>query len=331
MAKKEIKAYENVPFLPLGLETETSRHGAQTFSNVKSLQVGYGSEVFRVDRDGMWAGAERFSGAPWSVDWQGNMTATSVTISGYIPTGGALGDIGTGNITGTYIADGAIVTDKLAANTITAAKIAAGTLTSASGVFGDISAEDITTGTLTGIQIQTASSGQRMVLFSSLATFYNSSGDDVVSLYASSNTYLVFGEQTTTNIVLAAGSSGVVGFRIGGTTIAYVDNNSLYPASDSSYDLGETGTRWATLYVDDITVTGDITVGDDILGANRIKADIIDLDGGGYVDECRAIYFENQSSSPSIEGEMRYRESGGNKNFRVYLASTIWNVDLTSA
>lgn len=148
--------YENIPFLPFENPDETIRHGAQFFKNVKQLQVGFGSQVFRVDRDGMWAGAEDFASAPWKVDWQGNMTATSVTISGYIPTGGALGDIGVGNITGTYIADGAIVTDKLAANAVVAAKISVSELSAISADIGDITAGTITGVTITGGVVQTS-------------------------------------------------------------------------------------------------------------------------------------------------------------------------------
>lgn len=64
----------------------------------------------------------------------------------------------------TYIADGAITTDKIvasaitgdkiAAHTITANNILAGTITAASGIIADINADTITTGTLKGITIQ---------------------------------------------------------------------------------------------------------------------------------------------------------------------------------
>lgn len=150
--------YFNVPFQPLTNEDLNSSKGANLFSNVKQLQVGFGSRVFRADRDGMWAGAETFATAPWKVDWDGNMTASSVTISGYIPTGGALGDIGAGNITGTYIADGAIVTDKLAANAVVAAKIDVAELSAISADVGTITAGSITGVTITGGTVQTSAS-----------------------------------------------------------------------------------------------------------------------------------------------------------------------------
>jgi hypothetical protein len=150
--------YFDVPFLPFEENDQTSRKGASFFSNVKQLQVGFGSSVFRVDRDGMWAGAEEFADAPWSVDWDGNMIANSVTISGYIPNGGALADIGVGNITGTYISDGAIVTAKLAANSVVASKISVASLSAISANIGTVTAGTITGVTITGGVVQTSAS-----------------------------------------------------------------------------------------------------------------------------------------------------------------------------
>ena len=159
--------YFNVPFLPIEDLNKESQHGAQFFRNVKQLQVGFGSSVFRVDRDGMWAGAEQFASAPWRVDWDGNMVANSVTLSGYIQTGGALNDIGTGNITETYIANGAIVTDKIAANAVIASKIDVDELSAIVAVIGTI---------------YTAASGHRVVINGSTNNIeiYNSSNDVTV-------------------------------------------------------------------------------------------------------------------------------------------------------
>lgn len=75
----------------------------ENFNTVTTMQVGVGSKVFRTDRSGIWLGAEDFANAPFKVDMDGNLTASSATISGYsnvnvfaqdsIPTSGAVGDL----------------------------------------------------------------------------------------------------------------------------------------------------------------------------------------------------------------------------------------------
>lgn len=67
-----------------------------SFSNVAAMQIGSGSKVFRGDQSGIWLGAEKWADAPFRVDMNGNLTATSLTITGYIPTGGAAADVNGG-------------------------------------------------------------------------------------------------------------------------------------------------------------------------------------------------------------------------------------------
>lgn len=56
----------------------------QEFINAATMQMGEGSKVFRADRDGIWLGAEKFADAPFSVDMEGNMVASSATFSQYL-------------------------------------------------------------------------------------------------------------------------------------------------------------------------------------------------------------------------------------------------------
>lgn len=74
-------------------QDDESRYGSDIFNDIKQMQVGNGSQVFRADQSGIWLGAATFADAPFSVDMQGNVTATSITITGYIPTGGAAADV----------------------------------------------------------------------------------------------------------------------------------------------------------------------------------------------------------------------------------------------
>lgn len=74
-------------------------------TNTAALQIGSGSRVFRGDQSGIWLGAAKFIDAPFSVDMDGNLVATSADFSGTgytktvtfaqdaIPTSVAIGDL----------------------------------------------------------------------------------------------------------------------------------------------------------------------------------------------------------------------------------------------
>lgn len=74
-------------------ELEAKMPEGTAYSSFASVGVGSGSRVFRVDESGMWLGAAKYADAPFKVDMQGNVTMTSATITGYIPTGGAAADV----------------------------------------------------------------------------------------------------------------------------------------------------------------------------------------------------------------------------------------------
>lgn len=125
---KIINPFTNVISTPLPLETETGEYFA------RAIQVGSGEKMLRVDASGMWLGSETFAGAPFSVDMDGNMIASSVTLSGYLAVGDAASDVNSH------------------ATTISGSKLTTGTVT-ADYVVASIS---ITTPTITGGTIQTA-------------------------------------------------------------------------------------------------------------------------------------------------------------------------------
>lgn len=128
---KIIDPYENYDIVP---QSDADGVKGNDFLNaVKSLQVGFGNQVLRVDRQGLWLGNADFTSAPFKVDMSGNATATSFSISGYVPVGGALADVGVGNITGTYIASGSITTAKLSATAIDGMTITGARVRTSSG------------------------------------------------------------------------------------------------------------------------------------------------------------------------------------------------------
>lgn len=241
---KIIQPYSSVPYIPFNDVSETERNGAQFFSNVKQLSVGFGSRVFRVDRDGMWAGAETFAAAPWSVDWDGNMIASSLTISGYIPTGEALNDIGVGGITAAYIS-----------------------VSSLSAISANIGS--ITSGTITGTLVRTSSSGsrvqmndstdalevydasaKRMALDADEFIFYGTDGIRMGSMTNASG-FLVMEVDSTSYAIV---------FQVDGTIKASVTNAGLNVnddilASAGGIDIGSASQPFEDFYIDDIRLT----------------------------------------------------------------------------
>ncbi len=204
----------------------------ETIISKSGIKVGQddNSVILRADDPDwrIWVGSEDPLLAPFRVSKTGDVFLESVTLSGY-PT------------------DDEVVT--IIGNTVNATYVNALSIKA-----GSVDAEDITGSTLTGIIIQTAASGQRVVLFSTLASYYNSSGTKIAETYASSNSFLIKGQTSTSNIYLDAGSSGAVAFLENGTIRAFMDNvnNVFVPGSNYGWGLGAPSAYWGDFYCSDI-------------------------------------------------------------------------------
>ena len=60
-------------------DRDAEHFGEEHIMDVRELQVGFGEEVFRSDKQGIWLGAARFADAPFSVDMAGNVIALTFT------------------------------------------------------------------------------------------------------------------------------------------------------------------------------------------------------------------------------------------------------------
>lgn len=99
MKRQYFKDVKNT--VPQGLEGKLG--GQSYFDNLGSLQIGFGTKLFRADQNGIWLGAEKFANAPFRVNMAGDIIATSasfpnlVTITIFkqdgIPTSTAIGDL----------------------------------------------------------------------------------------------------------------------------------------------------------------------------------------------------------------------------------------------
>jgi len=207
---KIINPYDSYEMLPQ--KEAGGNKGNDFLEAVKSLQVGFGSKVLRIDRDGLWLGAEDFASAPFSVDMEGNLVATSLDLSGFLQVGDALSDIGLGNITGTYIANGTINTAKLNATAI-------------NGM------------TITGALVRTSSSGRRVQLNKDTNTLqiFDSAGNVRAESYengfefstASETTAgRIFIESTFNNLQIQAVSSNLLLTAVGDVLFA-PDNGGI--------------------------------------------------------------------------------------------------------
>lgn len=270
-------------------------------SKLETLQVGFGGRVLRVDRNGIWLGSEKFADAPFSVDMDGNIVATSLDLSSYLQIGEALSDIGSGNITGTYIASGAITTEKIAANAVTATKISVSELSAITADLGTITA-----GTITGALIRTSSSGSRveiddssdsieiydssndlrLEIYDNLINFNDPSEIRVASIYASSSSNLLIdaSNQAGSDILINAGTSGSVIIATGG-------NNYI-----------ECG-------------AGDIEI-------------YTFMDFNGYwIHSITSIDFDDVSSNPTSNGMMVYYDNGVTEGLRMQFGGSDFQFD----
>lgn len=141
--------------------------GGQAYlDNILALQVGHGSVTMKSNKNGLWLGAKKSTDAPFYVDMNGNVVATSINLGGeYIETGGAANDINVGgvkvigtqivslSITSTQISDGAISTPKLQANAVTANEIAANAITAGKIAANAIEADKISANAITSVKI----------------------------------------------------------------------------------------------------------------------------------------------------------------------------------
>ena len=62
--------------------------GQEYLVGLLGMQIGSGTSVMSADQDGIWLGAKRFVDAPFSVDMEGNIVATSLDLGSYVSKAG---------------------------------------------------------------------------------------------------------------------------------------------------------------------------------------------------------------------------------------------------
>jgi hypothetical protein len=327
-----------------------SRFGSDSLSNVKEMQIGSGTSVFRGDQSGIWLGSDKFATAPFSVDMDGNCTASSIVLTGYTTSAQVTTIIG----------------DTVDTGYVNALEIT---------VLGTVTA-----GTLIGTTIKTSSTGERIVidndsissydssnalrmfLQGSSLSFLNSSGIGVGSVLATSSTMSIGNLLTNGNTQVNASGTGSASLGIDSTPYFYasgtygqnIANKDIIPIV-GTLTLGESGNEWSRVYTDSITLNGVTRTSWPSAGTTTLSGLSIDTNknwgdyvitniGGitltgtgdsfncnfGFIDDCRSIYFETgTATNPTVDGQVRYYE-GGSEGLRVQIAGGDYQFDATS-
>lgn len=286
----------------------------ETIASKARFVAGFKDDVVIMDGQDptwrFWAGKADAATAPFRVDKDGNVVATSMTLSGYLQVGQAAGDT---------------------ASTITG-------LASLSSNLGTITAGSISGITITGSLFRTASSGNRIEITSTPSnkiSFYN--GTDEIGYLEVTKT----GDAGSLKLYSADGAAGLElvynvaasqftelslgGFTQGGTSsnggIMMVDSSgtaqrafglshtsngtpyidltgfggyveaqfqaNLIPNVDASYDLGSASRRWGIVYATNISGTN---TGDETESTIKSKLGISTLSGSNTGDQDLSTY-----------------------------------------
>lgn len=238
-----IDPFTNIPYTELQASTD-KKAGAVFLSDLRELQIGQGgANVFRADRDGIFMGAKTFAAAPFSVDMSGSVVATKIQI---VAAAGS-------QIDWSYIQNIAIENADIVDATIQSAKIAS------------LDANKINVGTLTGFLIQTAVSGQRVVIDSSndYIKFYDSNGN-LSGTIAGAPTYGIYADG---DFYINGNLQGV------GNLFAYRyyanagSGSGIEPIYDNSITSGTSSRRWSNVYSQAGDFAGNVTVGGNVYGS----------------------------------------------------------------
>ena len=139
----QTRPFLNVPFVELSDPNEVDRNGTQFLRNMRQLSIGAGDEVFRVGREGVWAGHSKFADAPFRLTMDGN-----AVLRGTI-------QANAGVIGGWVIAENQLSSDEIVLDSEDN-EIRVGAIT----LDGDN--DEITGGTIVGTTFKTAETGERI-------------------------------------------------------------------------------------------------------------------------------------------------------------------------
>ena len=74
------------PFVDnIGIQVDSvDNYGSTSLQNLSDFQIGAGNQALKGDSSGLWLGADKFKDAPFSVDMNGNIVASTLALSAYL-------------------------------------------------------------------------------------------------------------------------------------------------------------------------------------------------------------------------------------------------------
>lgn len=221
-----------------------------------------------------------------------NATNAITIANGKITIGGAAADVNANKLTTTIDGDG------ITANTITAAQIRSDYVYA-----GNISATQITAGTITGRSLQTADTGRRVVVSSSTDNIrlYDAAGD-ICGIIRGDSTSLSLGYATNSDLYGVSTSGGAASFYSGGVILR--GDNQVSPAylrlhSGSTTDYAQVNRLrvdsldLGSIYSVYSTATGNLYGGVVISSDVRLKDNIENITiGEAFVNDLRPVAFD---------------------------------------
>ena len=283
--------------------------------NSAFMNIGEGSQVFRADQSGIWLGNAKFGSAPFKVDMEGNATATSMSISGYISTGGAAADV---NANATTIDGGKITANSITASQIQANTITATELASSYIVVGD-AADDVNDGSTEIEAGKISISGSTQ-----LADWRHPSDQTTIDggdIYANSVTASQIAANTITASQIASNTITASEIASGTITATQISSNTI------------TGSELSTSRIDTTSqyISSGLKVGGSGESTTYLKlgTDIV-MDGNNIQSIDQALFSENTSAPSSSDG-IWYYKSGGSYAFRTRMEGGNWSIDQTAA
>lgn len=272
--------FENIayldPAIPPTTADEVRAYANQFFNTLEELNVGQGVKSLKVDRSGIWLGANLFSAAPFSVDMLGNVIANSILINGLG------GDIIAGSIDG----DGNFINELISVNLNTQSKEILGSFE-----FVGSGALDISTDANNGLWISpTGILGKK----SGATTFAIENDGDATfggTLVAASGTFGTITAGTITGVSIKATSSTT------GANVFLDPTNKrisfLYDNSEKAYIYVDSSGNMI-LDADNLIYLIADGAGDDVV---LQAADTVFLDGGSVYINATSDFVVSESDN----------------------------------
>jgi len=227
-------------FTPTVNESE-SPVGGEVLKNLKELTVGAGSTVFKINKEGVFCGADNYTDAPFSLSFQGSLKATTGTFSGTLSAAaGSLGAITIGSNAWHVDSSGNMWWGSSSTYAGATYKISAAGVANLSGIVAaSVAAENITAGTITGCTVQSSSGNDRVELTTGDSLIFYYGGNNVGSIISNSAAGILL-RGANIDLSNTAETQGIHTFTGTGPYIA--------PKQNNTWGCGTASYAWQDVY-----------------------------------------------------------------------------------